>query len=102
MKRIALLALILTLATAAGSKKLSYKPEVGYVPNEETAIAIAIAVWSPIYGREKIETDRPFKAVLKKGVWTVTGTLPEGVTSGAPEADISKDDGRIFRVIRFR
>src|SRR2546423_10224131 len=29
--------------------------ENGYVPDEQTAIAIAVAVWSPIYGKEKIE-----------------------------------------------
>ena len=96
------MALVLLLAGSASARKLSYKPAVGYVPDEETAIAIAIAVWSPIYGRKKIETDRPFHATLKKGVWTVTGTLPKGVTSGAPEAEISKDDGRILRVVRLR
>ena len=31
------------------------QPQKGYVPDEQTAIAIAVAVWTPIYGREQIE-----------------------------------------------
>jgi hypothetical protein len=106
MKRIANLlaafALCSGIALAAGTSKLSYKPEVGYVPDEETAIAIAVAVWSPIYGKNAIEKDKPFRARLSEGVWTVKGTLPKGQKGGVAEADIAKDDGRILRVIRLR
>src|SRR4051812_11130494 len=31
-----------------------YTPKYGYVPNEATAIAIAVAVWIPIYGEGSI------------------------------------------------
>ena len=81
------------------SERANYKPKDGYVPDEETAIAVAVAVWNPIYGREKIEGEKPFHARLKNGVWTVTGSLPEGLDGGTAEADISKDDGRILRII---
>jgi hypothetical protein len=76
----------------------NYKPAGGYVPNNETAIAIAVAVWNPIYGKENIEKKKPFKATLKEGIWYVTGSLPFGWVGGVPEAEISKDDGRILRV----
>lgn len=79
--------------------KSNYKPKDGYVPDEKTAIAIAIAVWNPIYGKEKIEGEKPFRANLKNGVWMVTGSLPKGMNGGVAEADISKDDGRILRII---
>ncbi len=81
------------------SNRANYKPKNGYVPDEQTAIAIAVAVWTPIYGKDKIENEKPYKAQLKNGVWTVTGSLPEGFDGGVAEADISKDDGRILRVI---
>jgi hypothetical protein len=81
------------------SNRANYKPKDGYVPDEQTAIAIAVAVWTPIYGKDKIEGEKPFKAQLKSGVWTVTGSLPEGFDGGVAEADIAKDDGRILRVI---
>lgn len=78
----------------------NYKSEEGYVPNEETAIAIAVAVWNPIYGKEKIENEKPFHANLKDGVWTVKGSLPKGFDKGGTAiAEISKDDGRIIRIM---
>jgi hypothetical protein len=77
----------------------SYKPKEGFVPDEKTAIAIAVAVWSPIYGVEKIQMEKPFETVLKNGVWHVEGALPAGNTKGGvAEAEISKKDARILRV----
>jgi hypothetical protein len=32
------------------NKQTGYIPKDGFVPNEATAIKIAIAVWTPIYG----------------------------------------------------
>jgi len=78
-------------------EKHSYKPKDGFVPNEDTAIRIAEAVWLPIYG-EEIYGEKPFKAVLEEGVWIVTGSLPEGHLGGVAIAEISKEDGRILRV----
>jgi hypothetical protein len=83
----------------AADKKETFKPKEGYVPDSATAVKIAIAVWTPIYGTENIEKEKPFKATLSNGVWTVEGSLPEDTVGGVAEADISKDDGRILRVI---
>ncbi len=81
------------------STQSNYKPKDGYVSDKETAIAIAVAVWNPIYGKQKIESEKPYHANLKNGVWTVTGSLPKGAHGGTAVAEISKDDGRILRVI---
>jgi hypothetical protein len=81
------------------SNRSNYKPKEGYVADEETAITIAVAVWKPIYGKEKIENEKPYKASLKDSIWTVTGSLPKGWKGGVAEAEISKDDGRILQVI---
>jgi len=80
------------------SNRHNYKPKDGYVRDEETAISIAVAVWKPIYGKEHIEDEKPYRAKLKNGVWTVTGSLPEGWNGGVAEAEIAKDDGRILRI----
>ena len=87
--------------TIAG--KHSVRPSAGYVPEEETAIRIAEAVWIPIYGRKVIEGEKPFKASLENGVWTVTGTLPRSekglpVVGGTAIAEISKESGAVLRV----
>lgn len=86
----------------ANVDRTSYQPKNGYVPDEQTAISIAVAVWIPIYGKEQIEGEKPYKATLKNGVWTATGTLPEGFDGGTAVAEISQDSGRILRVIHYK
>ena len=77
----------------------TYFPE-WLVPDALTAGRIAEAVWIPIYGEARIAAEKPFAVVLKGEVWTVTGkALPAGTVGGVAEADISKRDGRILRVI---
>jgi len=57
------------MLTAGLSFAADSKPKAGFVPDEKTAIAIAVAVWTPIYGEKNIQKEKPFKAVLKDGVW---------------------------------
>jgi hypothetical protein len=87
-----------SIILASASQKHSYVPPNGFVPDEKTAIRIAEAVWSPIYGEDKIRREEPFVASLKSGVWTVQGSLPKGWVGGVAIAEISKSDGRILRV----
>ena len=67
-----------TSALASNGKRL-YLPEDGYVPNEEVAIKIAVAVWTPIYGTRKIDQEKLYKATLKQDIWHVTGGLSRRV-----------------------
>ena len=83
---------------AQSTTEHKYKPAQGYVPDATTAIAIAIAVWEPIYGNEQILKQKPFKAVLVNGIWTVQGSLPKDSIGGVAVAEIAKDDGRVLRV----
>jgi hypothetical protein len=76
----------------------SFRPKDGFVPDEKTAVRVAEAVLSPIYGEEKILSERPFSAKLKGDVWTVTGSLPEGMAGGVAEVKISKRTGEILGV----
>jgi len=112
MKRILIIGvagLTFVLIVMAGSnEKNFYKPENGYIPDKETAISIAIAVWIPIYGKDKIEQEKPYKVTLSNGVWIVKGSLsqPKAVIGSRPKiqlggvviAEISKSDGTILRV----
>jgi hypothetical protein len=81
----------------------SYKPPLGFVPDPATAIGIAIAVWVPIYGEKQIASEKPYIATLKGDVWAVVGTFhcPAGryCVGGVALAEISKEDGKILRVI---
>jgi hypothetical protein len=87
---------VLSAQTVEG--KHSVLSSAGFVPDEVTATRIAEAVWIPIYGRKQIEEERPFVATLSNGVWTVTGTLPEGYVGGTAVAEISKESGCILRI----
>ncbi len=95
--------LFLILAYVKAQARDSYKPKDGFVPNSETAIAIAEAVLKPIYGVDKINSERPFTSEFKDGVWVVSGSLQRGtsnvaVKGGVAMIEISKADGRILRV----
>jgi hypothetical protein len=72
-------------------------PAGGVIPDAETAIRIAEAVWLPVYGAETIEKHKPIQAELKYGVvWIVSGSLQNAGTEAALSAFILKADGRIL------
>lgn len=53
---------------AAGDAEEKYKPKDAYVPDAETAIAIAVAAWNPIFGKDQIAKEKPYKARLSNGI----------------------------------
>lgn len=81
-----------------GSEKHTYLPKEGYVPNEETAIKIAVAVWEPIYGVKKIAQEKPYKAKLQNGIWSVSGSLKSGWVGGVAEIEICKSTAQVVRL----
>ena len=87
------------LVSAFAENKKGYTPNEGVVPNEETAIKIAEAVWLPIYG-DNIYSKQPFKAEYKEKekCWYVSGTLPPNTLGGVPEIKINKADGKILYI----
>ena len=71
----------------------------GYVPDTKTAIAVAEAILLPIYGEAQIASERPFRAVSDKDVWTVTGSLPcngGACFGGVALVRLSREDGRLL------
>ena len=89
--------LLICLQTALAQH--NFKPPAGYVPDERTAVAVAEAILIPIYGADNIRTERPFRATLRGKIWVVEGTLPTGMVGGVALVEISKEDGRVLRVI---
>jgi hypothetical protein len=93
------LVLACTLFTASAfGADASFEPSGGMVPNAETAVDIAVAVFKPIYGADKIKSESPFQAEINGEVWHVYGSLPVGWKGGTAEAELSRKDGRILRV----
>jgi hypothetical protein len=96
--RALVVASVASASLAEEPKSHSYVPKGDFVPNEATAIAIAIAVWTPIYGAETIAKQKPYVAKLVSGIWIVEGSLPERALGGVARAEIAKEDGRVLRV----
>lgn len=104
---------IICLLTICFALKAESFSKNDYVPNSDTAIKIAEAVWLPIYG-QAIYKKTPFKASLVgDSVWFVSGSLPKSnynindagdtvsITAtfgGVPCALIDKKSGCIIKV----
>ena len=104
-------AIFCTVILLTAAKAQSYTPKDGFVPDSTTAVKVAEAVLIPVYGKEKIESERPFKATLENGVWTVEGTLhcsdaKGGVTThcfgGTAQVKLSKADGRVLKMTHYK
>lgn len=78
--------------------KPGFSPQAALVPDAKTAIAVAVAIWVPIYGKEKIESEQPYNAELHQDNWTVTGTFPPHLLGGVAKAVIAKSDARVLLV----
>lgn len=85
-------------AMKENANRAGFQPREGMVPDATTAIAIAIAVWNPVYGEKEIASERPYSAVLKRGEWTVTRSMSDSWVGGAPTAVIAKKDGRVIKI----
>jgi pimeloyl-ACP methyl ester carboxylesterase len=85
----------------SGDQPHAYVPADGFVPDSASAIAIAEAVLTPIYG-PRLESERPLRAALQGDTWSVSSTPPSGMLGGGVLVEISRRDGRILRVTHGR
>src|SRR5690242_20322339 len=92
---LAIAALVAATASTQAQQRVPANEEL--VAKPETAIAIAVAVFKPIYGSDTVAKSEPYVAEPKGDVWHVHGTLPRGWRGGTPEAEISRKDGRVIR-----
>lgn len=81
----------------------SFTPKHGMVPDSSTAAAIAYAVAVPVYGKKEMDSEQPFRADLKGGVWTVLGTLHcSSCDGGTVVVQIEKTTGKIVYMTHFQ
>jgi hypothetical protein len=75
------------------------KVSMDAVSSDTTAVRIAVTSFCKIYGKDKIEGEKPFHAKLKDGIWYVYGSLPSKYDKGGTaEAEIIKKTGKIIRI----
>jgi hypothetical protein len=85
----------------------SVVPKNGFVPTATVAVAVAEAVLIPMYGKQQIASERPFKAELSGGVWDVTGSLhcvppTSPCPGGTAQVKISKRTGEILFMTHYQ
>jgi hypothetical protein len=86
----------------AASLAQAPQPRNGFIPDEQTAIQVAEAILSPIYGEKQIVSERPFHAALHEGIWTVEGSLPAGSVGGVATIRIAKKSGAVISYIHYK
>ena len=92
--------LVVTTLLSCSCASGNFAPKEGYVPDAATAIKIALAVWTPIYGASHIAEEKPYHATLKNGIWTVEGSMhPPDCPGGVALARIAQKNGAILEVI---
>jgi len=91
--------LLLTSAHAGSDEPHGWQPAGGFVPDERTAVRVAEVLLGRIYGESAIQSEKPFRATLTNGVWTVKGNVPEGLHGGAAVIKISKKTCEVLFVI---
>lgn len=95
--------LVISLNLFGKDNNQSYIPPNGFIPNEETAARVAEAILIPIYGKERIQKQKPLKAKLNSNeVWEITGTLNKSMIGGTVYAEIRKSDCKVIYVTHYK
>ena len=69
----------------------------GVIEDAESAANVGIAMLSGMYGKENIESQKPFKVELINDLfWSVKGSLPPYAVGGTAFILIQKKDGRVL------
>lgn len=68
------------------------------IKESNTAIKIAEAILFEIYGKENIESQKPFKEYLIKNYWVISGTLPEGSLGGTFLIIIDAKNAQVLKI----
>ena len=85
------------LRQQAAAQHRETRERVPLVPDAETAIRIAEAVWAPVYGQKRVEEQRPLQVGLVGNTWTVSGKA--GDAENEPLiAMISRWTGEVFQI----
>jgi hypothetical protein len=70
----------------------------GRVPDATTALSIAEPALIKVYGKRKIDYERPLTATLENGIWSVYGTLCCPDSKGQRNCEVGRCDGSMAEV----
>jgi len=85
------------LSVADYSEYEGYFPKEGFIPTEEIAFQVAEIILGNIYGKEWIESEKPFSINLENDIWIIEGTLYSR-KGGVAYMEIRKSSGEILKI----
>jgi hypothetical protein len=107
MRRRVFLSILFTAIATVALAQQAGNPHSVAVPDETTAVKIAEKALAKKYGEKKIQSERPFGATLRNGVWHVGGTLycsdqkgnvvKDACVGGVAMAEVRQRDGRVLK-----
>ena len=68
------------------------------IKDSATAIKIVEPILFDIYGKEKIEKQRPYEIYLLENYWVISGTLPENYVGGTFLIIIDARNSKIIKI----
>lgn len=95
------------LVALSASAQQPAQVNVPRIPDEETALKIAERLLSDTYGKKKIDAEKPLRAELTGGVWSVFGTLwcSDGkggrthiCVGGVAKIELRQRDGKVLSI----
>ena len=66
------------------------------IPKKENAINYAEIILFELYGKENIESEKPYQIHLIKDYWIMTGSLPKGMKGGVFELVFDSWNGKVL------
>jgi hypothetical protein len=79
-------------------------PKEGVIPTAEIAFKVAEPILIGIYGKDAIESEKPFSINLENSTWIIEGTFngSEEAVGGVAYIEIRKDTGEVLKVIHTK
>lgn len=81
------------------SKVKGYFPQEGLIPTAEIAFQIIEPILNQLYGKELIQSEKPFSINLENDIWIIEGYLEKGMKGGVAYVEIRRSNGEILKVI---
>jgi hypothetical protein len=72
------------------------------IKDEKTAIGVAEPILFEIYGKSKIEDERPYEVFLINNYWVISGTLNRFSLGGTFSIVIDARNSKVMRIIHYK
>ena len=72
------------------------------IKNENTAISIAEPILFDIYGKSKIEDEKPYEVYLIDNYWVINGTLNRFSSGGTFVIIIDARNSKVLKIIHYK